>query len=91
MLLQNSRPCEWASISTNIVDPVVVKPDIDSKKESIGGMEEKRYGREPKIAAKSHPRATIRRASLSNIVLSSFFVLKQRIKIEPITIEIAMG
>ncbi len=60
---QKRRLLERASISTRIEDPVEVKPDIVSKTASIKEIPSKRKGIAPKIAAESHVRATIARAS----------------------------
>ena len=71
-------------------EPVVVKPDMDSKKASIGpNVAEKMYGREPNIAIKSHPKATIAKPSLRFI--SPFRTPTFRSKIMPKMIVIASG
>jgi|TARA_B110001452_G_scaffold260195_1_gene257428 hypothetical protein len=62
-----------------IVDPVVVMPDILSKKESVIDKlrEEKIKGKEPKIAIVSHERAVSKNACCKFNFLSWFKLVKK--------------
>ena len=53
-----------APTSERMDAPVVVKPDIDSKRASMGLSPKRTYGRAPVTAAPSHPKATRAKPSL---------------------------
>ncbi|OPY21884.1 MAG: hypothetical protein A4E24_00321 [Methanomethylovorans sp. PtaU1.Bin093] len=56
---------EWLSMSSRILAPVVVKPDMVSKKALRGDIPSTMNGMAPKIIAVNQLRATIAKASLS--------------------------
>ncbi len=63
-LRQKSRLLECASISGNMVEPVVVNPAIDSKSASSGWIPLNTYGNDPNIATVNQPNATMAKLSL---------------------------
>ena len=64
-LRQNSSPFGSASTSVRIVEPVVVKPEVASKKQSTseGMLPWKKNGSPPKNDTRIHPSATIAKPS----------------------------
>ena len=59
-LRQSSSPRGWASMSDRMDAPVVVNPDMDSKKASVKESNPPRAkGRAPKQAQAAQPRATM--------------------------------
>ena len=70
-LRQNSTPCGSDSMSVRMLAPVVVNPDMVSKKASVneGMLPERMKGRLPKRAAPSQPKVTT--AKLSRTVISA--------------------
>ena len=77
ILLQNKMPCVWESTSLRMVDPVVEKPDMVSKKASVtlSTAPLKRKGSMPKAENNSQERETMTKvSSASNI----FFLLRPK-------------
>ncbi len=66
---QNRSAFEWDSISIIIVAPVVVKPDMDSKRALTGEKPLNKKGNAPNTAAASQAKATM--AKLSRFFSSS--------------------
>lgn len=88
-LLQKRMLLGKASISVRIDDPVVVKPDTDSKKAFVkeGMAPEKIKGKHPTKLIYNHEKVTRKKASFRFIESSaSFFVTKKKEK--PIVPEI---
>jgi len=81
MLLQNNIPCDNSSILFNIDAPVVVKPDIVSKKASVkfGILPLIQKGNNPMIEKIIHVKVTITDPSLLPIESEWFLPISKAI------------
>jgi hypothetical protein len=79
-LRQNNKPWGSSSILVRIVAPVVVKPDIVSKKAlvKLGISPDIKKGRHPNREKKVHPNVTIANPSLALTSCVNFVNLKAR-------------